>query len=87
MEHQPVNKHYRGNMMVIEFGYSNSVILPIEEGQPLLALLANAESYTKDYGKDPVIKPMDMDIKISFIARTTYERCKLGFLEIPNGID
>ena len=85
MEHPPVNKHYRGNMMVIEFSYSNSIILPIEDGQPLLALLANAESYTKDYGKDPVIKPMDMDIKISFIARTAYERYKLGFLEIPHG--
>ena len=87
MEHQPVNKHYRGNMMVIKFSYDSSIILPIEDGQALLSLLSNAESYKRDYDKDPIITSMDMDFEISFIARTTYERCKLGFLEIPNGTD
>lgn len=81
------NRAYRGNMMVIEFGYSSNVIMPIEEGQALLSLMANAESYKKDYGKDPEISPLDMELRVTFLARTTYERCKLGFLEIPHGID
>lgn len=87
MAQESPNRTYRGNMMVIQFGYDNAIVLPMEDGQALLTLMANAESYRKDYGKDPVIEPMSKDLTITFIARTIYERCKLGFLEITNGTD
>ncbi|AIX12399.1 hypothetical protein CPT_Pollock40 [Escherichia phage Pollock] len=78
------NNTYRGNMMCIKFSYDFKIILPIEDGKALLELLSKAELFKEEYQKEPHIEPMDKDIDIRFLARTTYERLKLNFLRSDN---
>lgn len=66
--------------VVVRLSYSLSIILPVDEAKQLLGLLAQSESYQKDYDKEPIIKPFQEDVNITYIPEVEYQRLRLAFL-------
>ena len=73
-------REYRGNMMVIKLSYDFEIIVPMDIGGQILALLGKAELYSASYKQEAMIRPMDKDLTISLLATTEYERLKLSFI-------
>lgn len=63
------------NYMVIGFalGYSESLVIPMEEGVTLMNSLKNAKVYIQEYSKDSSIKNIKQsDIKSGMISSEEY---------------
>ena len=76
-----VSQKPKPNYLVIELSYNRKLILPHEAGIAFINALKEAEMLMDDYGKDPVIGPLDKDsIRVSSLAHSHYEDIKVARL-------
>ena len=70
------------NYIVIEFGYSQSYVLPFSEGKTLLSALEHAESIEERYDKPTLIKniPLANSPKFRVISQEEYLKIKMDML-------
>lgn len=74
-------KKAKDSYMVIEFGYSNKVILPHKEGIILLTSLNTAEHFEEAYSGVSRIEPFDREkLKASIMSAEEYQQYKIAML-------
>lgn len=67
--------------MVIEFGYSNKLILPHKEGITLLTALNSAEHFEENYSSVSHILPFDRTkLSASLMSAEEYQQYKIAAL-------
>lgn len=78
---QIYSKSLKENLLLIEFDYAKSILLPYDEGLKFIGCLKQAELYTASYSKPKTIQPFNSDhFKTSILSRKDYEDIKIAHL-------
>ena len=76
-----VNAKKQPNLFIVELSYNRKLVLPHDAGIALINALKDAEVMNDDYGKDPLIGPLEKDsIRVSSLAHAHYEDIKVARL-------
>lgn len=76
-----VNAKKQPNLFIVELSYNRKLVLPHDAGIALINALKDAEVMNDDYGKDPLIGPLEKDsIRVSSLAYAHYEDIKVAQL-------
>jgi hypothetical protein len=76
-----VNAKKQPNLFIVELSYNRKLVLPHDAGIALINALKDAEVMNDDYGKDPLIGPLEKDsIRVSSLAHAHYEDIKVAQL-------
>ena len=69
------------NYMVVTIGYDVKLVLPWSAGLELVRSLSTAEVFVKEYGKRPVINPVNRDTtNIALMSAKEYTQTKMSML-------
>jgi hypothetical protein len=76
-----VNAKKQANFFIVELSYNRKLVLPHDAGIAFINALKDAEMMNDDYGKEPLIGPLEKDsIRVSSLAHSHYEDIKVARL-------
>lgn len=64
--------------IVVRLGYSNQLILPVDDGLALVRALGRAWKLVEEYKKPPKITDWDDDIRIKYMPRQEFNEIRMA---------
>ena len=78
---EPVSEVFQApELIVVEFNYSSKVILPLNQGLDLMALLSQAWEYEEGYGSNSspkVLQPFNRDMKVAYMTKQRFNEMRM----------